>query len=191
MKTELTDRFENIEVKMILYRAKDNPQKDLDEYIRDAEAIEKRMGFKMRRFEQGLGRPEAFLESYGAREVVVEYLCDNFVNWEGGKIIRASVTDGAQAQRFLEHCLNNYGEMSGAPIQGRHSFGDIPFQTKESEEGRRTLNLVTGAEHPQLMWREMYNIFVDELNGRGISAADIPKKWYQRLLGRLASVQEK
>jgi len=184
MRTELTDRFEDVEVKRVFYRSKDNPKNDLDEYMRDAEAVEKGMGLKARRFEPRQGRPEAFLESYRASEVVVEYLCDNFVNWVGGQIIRASVTDGRQAQRFLEHCLNSYGGLSGTPMQRRASFSDIPFQVQESEEGRRTLNLVTGAKHPTLMWREMYNIFVDELNGRDVSATDKPTKWYQRLLGR-------
>ena len=113
MKTELTDRFEEVEVKRALYRSKDNPRQDVDEYMRDAETVEKGMGFKTRTFEPRQSRPEASLESYGASEVVVEYLCDNFVNWEGGQIIRASVTDGAQAQRFLEHCWNNYGGLSG------------------------------------------------------------------------------
>ena len=184
MKTGLTDRFEDVEVKRILYRAKDNPQYDFDEYRRDAEAVEKGMGLKARRFEPRQGRPEASLEPYGASEVVVEYLCDNFVNWEGGQIIKASVTDGRQAQRFLENCLNNYGGMSGTPIQRRASFSDIPFQVQESKEGRRTLNLVTGANHPTLRWREMYNIFVDELNGRDVSTTDKPTKWYQKLFGR-------
>ena len=180
----LTDKFEDVEVKRILYRAKDNPQSDFDEYMRDAEAVENGMGFKTRKFEPRQGRPEASLEPYGASEVVVEYLCDNFVNWGGGQIIRASVRDGAQAQRFLEHCLNNYGGMSGTPMQRKQSFDGIPFQVQESEDERRTLHLTTGANHPQILWREMYNIFVDELNGRGTSTADKTIKWYQKLLRR-------
>jgi len=182
MKTELTDRFEDVQVNRVLYRSMDDPEQDLNEYMRDAEAVEKSMGFKTRRFEPRRDRPEASLGSYGASEVVIEYLCDNFVNWESGQIIRATVTDGAQAQRFLEHCLNNYGGMSGTPVQRRTFFGDIPFQVQESEEGRKTLNLVTGANHPALMWREMYNIFVDELNGRDVSTSNKPIKWYQKLL---------
>ena len=184
MRTELTDRFEDVEVKRVLYKGKDNPKQEFAEYLRDVEAVEKEIGFKTRRFEPRQSRPEASLESYGASEVVVEYLCDNFVSWEGGQIIRASVRDGLQAQRFLEHCLNNYGGMAGTPMQRKQSFDEIPFQVQESADGRKTLNLTTGADHPQIPWREMYNIFVDELNGRGTSTADKPTKWYQRLLRR-------
>lgn len=183
MITELADRFEDVEVKRVLYNGKDSPQRDFDDFRRDAEAIEKSMGFGTRRFEPRQSRPEVFLESYGPSEVVVWYLCDNFVNWEGGQIIRASVKDGTQAQRLLEHCMNSYSGMSGTPIQRRSLFGNIPFQVLESKEGRRTINLLTGANHPQIMWREMYNIFVDELDGRDTHIAR-PTKWYQRLLGK-------
>jgi hypothetical protein len=96
--------------------------------------------------------------------VVVEYLYDSFVEWEGAEITRAMVKDGAEAQRFLEHCLSEYKPEKAKMLTGNRkcAFANIPFGVQESNNGRRLLNLETGATHPPV-WREMYKIIVGEI----------------------------
>ena len=176
-------------MKRTIYGSKDNSRQEFDECMNDGKAVYKEMELKTRRFfEPKENRPEELIKLYNASEVVLIYVYDSIVKWEGGQIIRATVRDGAQARIFLEHYLKICGEMAcaeiGIPIPRSYSLSAIPFHTQESEEGRRTLNLVYEANYPRILFRELYQIFVDELNGRHNSLTNKSKKWYQILLGR-------
>ena len=164
LSTEVRDEFEDMDIKRNIYSPENGLEQNLDEFMRDDESVKKRVGRETRKYEPKHDKPMKYLEYYGFSDVTISYLCDDYTQWQGSQIIRASVVDGAQAQRLIESCLNNYSKMSKTSIKRETPFENIPFETLESIDGRKTLNLVTGANHPEIGWREMYNIFVDELN---------------------------
>lgn len=177
VKTETDMSFRGIGYKVIEYKPGKNPQEDLEEFLEDDKRIQQEMGVKTRRFENRTGRPEPILETYGPSEVILSYLCDDYISsWQGAKIIRAPVKYGREATTLIEHILNTQGKMLGTPFQRYQPLAEINFDLEESTKGRRTLNLITGANHPQLMWREMYNIFVAE----NPSTTEKPTRWYDR-----------
>ncbi|MBN2330905.1 MAG: hypothetical protein JXC85_03750 [Candidatus Aenigmarchaeota archaeon] len=135
----------------------------LDSFFRDDKEIHESMG-PYKRFKPISDRPEKLLRTYQSNEVVFSYLCDDYTSFMGGKIIRASlIENGEKSIAFIEHVLNNHSNMLGEMIQGYQPFGNIPFKISESVYGRRTANLLTGANHPNILWREMWNIYVSEI----------------------------
>ena len=125
--------------------------------------IENRMG-KDRKFKRmWFSGPERRLADYSRSEVIFSYLCDDLKEYMGAKILQVEeVRTGKHATKLIEHVLNNYSLMSGTPLQGYQKFCDIKFKSSESKKARRTINLQTGAIHPEIPWREMWNIYVSE-----------------------------
>jgi hypothetical protein len=162
MKSESNGTFEGIEFKINEYMPEGETAEGLDEFLADDRRIQQEMG-DANRFADTRERPEMKIATYGPNEVILSYLCDDFTDWKGGKIINAPmVKDGRASIYLIEYFLNNCSSMSGTPLQRYQSFKDIPFGISESVYGRRTLNLITGATHPEIGWREMWNIFVAE-----------------------------
>jgi len=151
--------FEDVRFERTLYESK-NREIDFEALGADMENVEK--PYKQKTFESKSDSHENILETYGPGEIVIEYLADNFVGLEGGQIIKAKTRDGKQSKRFLEYALNNFGGLSRTPMQMYQAFGRIPFAVRESINDGRVLNLMTGVHHPEILWREMFNIFIEE-----------------------------
>ena len=150
-------QFEDIGFVTMFYKG---PSKEaLMKFIEDDEKIERKIwDFE---FEVRDKPVEEVLERYWLNRIILVYLADNYVNWEVAYIVMAPfIKDGTQAKRFIEFCLN-YIKALPASITGYHTFEKIPFQIMEQKE-RRILNLITGADHPEIFWRERYTIYVEE-----------------------------
>lgn len=136
---------------------------DVEAFMADDDAIEWEMGSKGRRFEPREGEVRALLETYGPNGITLSHLSDNYLSPEEGHIIRASsLGSGEQAMEFIEYCLNSVGKMAGMPLRRYQRFSYIPFHAWEHIDGKRTLRLGTAAEHPEIAWREAWNIYVAE-----------------------------
>ena len=110
-----------------------------------------------------LYNPEWKIMNYSRNEVVLSYQCDDYTDYKGSKIIHAKdVKDGANAIEVIEYVLNEHSNMLKNYIKKHQAFCHIPFMALESKKKRRIMNLQAGALHPQIPWREMWNIYVAE-----------------------------
>lgn len=207
MKTELTDKFEDVEIRRFLYGkyrvmkvqdtvdgqlifpwhelplSPDALREDFEEYVKDIQSIEKEIAFDRRIFLNREGDPGKVLQKYGPSTVVVDYMCDNFVDWQGGQIYRVDVKDGSQAQRLLEYCLNNYSMKPEIVKSSHQPFDKIPFGLLEALQAGRTLYLGVGVCVPTSSWREGYRIFVDQKSDLGRNTEIKSPSWYSDMFG--------
>lgn len=166
MKTETTQILVGIECKVLEYKltGNDKPIAILDSFRADLDQLAQDL---IGRFDGFVGvggvRPEELLLPYGKSGVLWAYAHDNFVAFDGAKIVQATVEDGRQAVMLIEHCLNHCTQWAGTPLQRYRALSRIPFRVGQAIDGRKVLNLLTGAEHPHLLVRERCFIYIVEL----------------------------
>lgn len=95
------------------------------------------------------------------------YTCDDYASWQGSKQLEATLANGNQAFALLEYMLNNFSNQKELQqLAEPQSLDNILFAKSMTLQSPYVLELTTGAEHPQLAWREMYHIFVVEHTSR-------------------------
>lgn len=171
-------------------------QEAMDLWLSQDDAIQRDIAHRFQGFSSRTEDLQALLESYGRSRIILSCGYDQYVSWEGGFFIEAETENGVQALSFLEHCLNQERpplpadklllDRQGRPTERiiygnfpipHQQVSDIPFELSEAvlSNGVKCLQLFTGAEHPELMRREMWHGYVEELVDKTSTPQTSPK----------------
>ncbi len=133
---------------------------DADRFTEADNALQRELRLKGRPLIQTTQKINEVSQGIGRCNLAVSYLCDDFTSFQGSFIIRADIPSGNQAVDLVEHCLNAHGKMSTSPLYKPQKITDIEFLINETRNEPRVYHIITGANHPEIMWREMYSIIL-------------------------------
>lgn len=184
--------FDDLSYRMISFtsgNSSEQMQESMDLWLSQDDAIQKDIAHRFQGFSSRTEDLQTVLGSYRRNRIILSCGYDQYVSWEGGFFIEAETKDGIQALSFLEHCFNQERpslpadklilDKGGRPkeriIYGNfpiphQPIADIPIELTESvlPSGIRCLQIFTGAEHPELMRREMWHGYIEELEVREV-----------------------
>jgi hypothetical protein len=134
---------------------------DVDKFTEADDTLQRELQLKGRALVQTTKKANDLFDGVNSCNLAISYLCDDFVSFQGAFIIRAdNIPSGSQARDLLEHCLNTHGRMATSPFYKPQKFGDIEFLVNETKSEPKVYHVVTGANHPEIVWREMYSIIL-------------------------------
>ena len=169
-------------------------QQAIEQWLAQNTAIQEDISRRFHGFKPRDENIQDVLGSYERSRIILSCGYDQYISWEGGFFIETETENGTQALSFLEYCLNvekprlpvnelrfnRSGQLLETVIRpnlplSKQSVKDIPFDISEavSRNGARCLQLVTGAEHPELMRREMWHGYVEELIDKPLKFRDL------------------
>ena len=128
---------------------------DVERFTEADNAIQRELNLKGRTLVQTTKTANDLFDGINGCNLAISYLCDDFVSFQGAFIIRAdNLPLGRQARDILEHCLNTHGRMATSPFYKPQKLGDIEFLVNETKSEPKVYHVVTGANHPEIVWRE-------------------------------------